>query len=281
MLEVIRTIENLQKNPQRAKEVYNLYFGDSTDGEEISAGVIDAARIAQICAYNCFSSDDSVRMLNENCHLFILPSYFNHSCIANAHRNIYGDVMVIHASTNIKKGDEICLAYIHPLTHDRKKSLNCWNFTCQCYLCKADAKDEQCSKRSHIFNEFVKYSTNQNAPQTVTEKREALLKQMRKTYDNQNKFKIHLAKMLTDLSSNYFDMGNTKRCIKYLEEVINLMQDPLEYVLEDVRVNLGICYYSNGETSKAKEMMQKAFELSICNDMDHFKLIYPEVAKLI
>uniref|UniRef100_A0AC34G5Z9 SET domain-containing protein n=1 Tax=Panagrolaimus sp. ES5 TaxID=591445 RepID=A0AC34G5Z9_9BILA len=237
MLVIVRAMENILKNPQRAKEVYNLYSGHSTENEQV-------------------------------------PD-------ATAHKNIYGDVMVIHASTNIKKGDEIFLAYIHPLNPAREKCLSCWKFTCECCLCQAEEKDENCSKRTQIFNEFIRLSVNKNTPQNVITKREALLKRMRETYTNENKFKLHLAKMLTDLSSDYFDMGNTKKCIKCLEEVISLMEDPLEYVLDDVRVNLAICYYTNGQTSKAKEMIQKAFELSLCVDKDHFKLIYPDGAKLL
>uniref|UniRef100_A0A914P4Q9 SET domain-containing protein n=1 Tax=Panagrolaimus davidi TaxID=227884 RepID=A0A914P4Q9_9BILA len=111
-LRQIQTIQKLKNNPQRAKELYDLYDG-----------VIDAARIQQI-GDNSFSSydvrvkEDAIKV--DNSHLFILPSYFNHSCIANAHRTFYDDVMVIHVIVDIKKGDEIYLSYIRETYVERK-----------------------------------------------------------------------------------------------------------------------------------------------------------------
>lgn len=37
--EILRTIENLRKNPQMTKEVYALYAGDSMPKEEIPEGL--------------------------------------------------------------------------------------------------------------------------------------------------------------------------------------------------------------------------------------------------
>uniref|UniRef100_A0AC34GL55 Uncharacterized protein n=1 Tax=Panagrolaimus sp. ES5 TaxID=591445 RepID=A0AC34GL55_9BILA len=110
MLQITNAMKNLQNNPQRAKEVYDLFAGDDFDqNDEIPFGVIVAARIQGISACNRFASDDLAPdekselisrgfLSGDNCHLFILPSYFNHSCLANAHRTFYGDVMAIYAN---------------------------------------------------------------------------------------------------------------------------------------------------------------------------------------
>jgi hypothetical protein len=92
-LQMIHAIEQLRKNPQRAKELYSLYAGDSFNDEEIPEGVIDTARIEQISVRNRFGSENikPTNMKNQNykniyidsCHLYILPSYFNHSCLGN------------------------------------------------------------------------------------------------------------------------------------------------------------------------------------------------------
>uniref|UniRef100_A0A914Q0F3 SET domain-containing protein n=1 Tax=Panagrolaimus davidi TaxID=227884 RepID=A0A914Q0F3_9BILA len=84
MLQTIRAMENLHKNPQRAQEVYQLFSGNLDENDDENPDdYIDAARIQKICAFNCFSTEESIRgdHLKEDSHLFILPSYFNHSCI--------------------------------------------------------------------------------------------------------------------------------------------------------------------------------------------------------
>lgn len=59
--------------------------------------------------------------------LFTTPSFFNHSCLrthlislsrtsriclANAYRAFYGDVMVVHAVDDLKKGEEVFITYV-------------------------------------------------------------------------------------------------------------------------------------------------------------------------
>lgn len=57
-------------------------------------GLIDAARLQEISASNRFASDDLApnekdemrsrgMLVGDNCHLFILPSYINHSCLGS------------------------------------------------------------------------------------------------------------------------------------------------------------------------------------------------------
>uniref|UniRef100_A0AC35F2E6 SET domain-containing protein n=1 Tax=Panagrolaimus sp. PS1159 TaxID=55785 RepID=A0AC35F2E6_9BILA len=294
MLQATRAMLNLQYNPQKAKEVYDLYAGD-TQNEEIPFGVIDAARIQQISVYNAFASDDlspdkkaeliNMGMLSQdNVHLFILPSYFNHSCLANAHRTFYGNVMVIHANMDIKKGDEICLAYINPMTDFlvRKKTLNKWKFVCQCKLCELDAKEKQCEKRDQMVAEFNEYIGKHSAEEIIV-RGETVLKKVRKSYDERNKFKLKLAEMLVLLSPRYFTLNNPKKSIKYLEEALTLMDNSFKYALSvaHICVNLAACYHADGKTEKVKELIEKAFKESLCTDMDHFKILFPETATLL
>lgn len=92
-LQVVHTIDQLRKNPQRATELYSLYAGESVEQEEIPEGVIDTARIERISIYNRFGDDENLKnskksksdtvgnILEGSCFLFIIPSYFNHSCL--------------------------------------------------------------------------------------------------------------------------------------------------------------------------------------------------------
>uniref|UniRef100_A0A914P1I9 SET domain-containing protein n=1 Tax=Panagrolaimus davidi TaxID=227884 RepID=A0A914P1I9_9BILA len=306
MLQVTRAMLNLQNNPQKAQEVYNLYSGDDLNqNQEIPFGVIDAARIQQISAYNAFSSDNlssdnktelmnSGKVPNDNAHLFILPSYFNHSCLANAHRTFYGNIMVIHANMDIKKGDEICLAYISPMEDFsvRKKTLNKWGFTCLCKLCELDSKDKYCEKRNKMVKEFGEYVRN-NFPTTfspsailslknIITEGEKVLKEVRKSYDDRKEFRTKLIDVLILLSHQYFTLDSPKG-IEYGEEVLTLMDNSLNCAksIPQAYVNLAACYHANEKIEKVKEMIEKAFKASFCTDLDHFKMIFPETATFL
>uniref|UniRef100_A0AC34FAR2 SET domain-containing protein n=1 Tax=Panagrolaimus sp. ES5 TaxID=591445 RepID=A0AC34FAR2_9BILA len=294
MLQVIDAMKKLQNNPKFGEEVYQLFAGDTvTTNGEIPFGVIDAARIQQISALNRFASDDSPSVgkfgnkqdLKDNSHLYILPSYFNHSCLANADRTFYGDVMVIHAAVDIKKGDEIFLSYVSSLLEysDRKKKFQAWKFACSCKLCEIDSKDEFCANRHQMVEKFTEYArTNIKSPKLVISQGESILKKIREMYSNRKEYKINLAEMYIVLSPMYFVNGDPMKGIKYLQEVISLFDNtPLKYAINisNVYVNLAHCYLSIGNFTKVTELIQKASELSFCVDMEHFNILYPELAQ--
>jgi hypothetical protein len=140
-------------------------------------GVIEAPLIQKICALNRYGSGGDEDKPDVSCHLFILSSYFNHSCLANAYRTYYGDVMVIHATQDIKKGDEIYLVYLDPLLgfSERKKKLSDWKFTCDCKLCEIDSKDPNCLKRNQMLVEFIEFE-KVASPKYIITKGEPVLK---------------------------------------------------------------------------------------------------------
>uniref|UniRef100_A0AC34FTA6 SET domain-containing protein n=1 Tax=Panagrolaimus sp. ES5 TaxID=591445 RepID=A0AC34FTA6_9BILA len=276
MLQVIKTMENLKNNPQRAKEVYDLYAGDM-GVEEIPEGVIDAARIHRISEINRFAGDASAN--NFGCALFILPSYFNHACIANARKIIYHDVFIIHAITDIKKGEEICHTYI-PLQFEysvRKEMFNSWKFTCSCKLCEIDSKDKFCKKREQLMAEFLEYA-QRNSPKDIVVKGEEVLNKIRETYAKRKEFKIVLVQLLALLYQIYEAVKDPIKSIKCMEEIVKLVENsPLNYGIDTPRImyTLALCYLPLGNKSKYNELVKKAFELSFCADMDHFRMVYP------
>uniref|UniRef100_A0A914ZDL5 SET domain-containing protein n=1 Tax=Panagrolaimus superbus TaxID=310955 RepID=A0A914ZDL5_9BILA len=191
--------------------------------------------------------------------------------------------MVIHASSDIQKGDEIWHSYISPLTDfmDRKETFNCWKFKCDCKLCEIEANDKNYLKRSEIakqFNEFAE--ANKESPHIVIVKGESVLKEIRETYDEKNEFKIQLISVHMILSGIYFDIDNVIKSIEYLEAAISLMDNLIKYAfnIAQITVNLAHCYLLLGNYPKVKEMVQKAFKFSFCIDMDHFKMCFPEIA---
>ncbi|XP_076952353.1 methyltransferase FGSG_00040-like [Bidens hawaiensis] len=70
--------------------------------------------------------------------LWVLASFINHSCNPNAKRYHIGDHVVVHASRDIKEGEEITLGYFDVFTplKTRKEMAKNWGFDCHCKRCK-------------------------------------------------------------------------------------------------------------------------------------------------
>ncbi|CAN4124478.1 unnamed protein product [Withania somnifera] len=62
--------------------------------------------------------------------LWILASFINHSCDPNVRRSHVGDHVMIHASRDIKAGEELTFAYF-----DKAKN---WGFVCKCKRCNLE-----------------------------------------------------------------------------------------------------------------------------------------------
>ncbi|KAK5708508.1 hypothetical protein LTR17_020639 [Elasticomyces elasticus] len=132
--------------------------------------VIDAFQIHDIIAANAFAipspaktqrteafgvmktilpaGADSAKAMNipNNCALLQYASLVNHSCLPNATRIFIGDAMVLQATKNIPKGEEILHAYILPslgVTQRQMRMEAVWGFHCDCKLCEADIKESE------------------------------------------------------------------------------------------------------------------------------------------
>lgn len=160
--------------------------------------MIDISRIEQIGSYNRFGDEISRAdpndqemaaelMLKDSCFLFILPSYFNHACAANASYNFYGNVMIVHSILDLKQGDEITLPYISPLTiysERKERLLKHWGFTCECRLCAVDQKDGNVTKRMRLVHQFESFArTNIKNPKSVLGKGNTFVKQVSINYE--------------------------------------------------------------------------------------------------
>ncbi|RUS34537.1 hypothetical protein BC938DRAFT_479791 [Jimgerdemannia flammicorona] len=184
---IIKVVEKLQAEPWTAAELYNLYAGptmapiavDVTNtAEEIQ---IDFLRINNIVCENCFRVDGDPwpqlssqpttlqaknrtsaaaafdEEVGKGSGLWVLPSYLNHSCLANASYLNIGDLMFIRAIRGIKEGEEISVAYVPALDTfaERTKKLQRRNFDCMCQLCEfGRAQPEAARRRKELLDEF-------------------------------------------------------------------------------------------------------------------------------
>lgn len=128
---------------------------------------VDVSHVLKVLDINTLTEESvsaKVLGLNSGCRavgLWILPSFVNHSCNPNARRVHVGDWLILHASRDIKAGEEVTFAYfdvLRPLT-DRKESVKSWGFECKCDRCRFEEKVFGIFKElREIEDDFVKGS---------------------------------------------------------------------------------------------------------------------------
>jgi hypothetical protein len=89
--------------------------------ETIPEGVIDTGRIEMICSLNSYRPDNELLAIKQfqqgnkpspgydlfdesPAGLWILPSFINHSCLQNSYRIFYGNLLMVYAIQDLKKG---------------------------------------------------------------------------------------------------------------------------------------------------------------------------------
>ncbi|KAI5076312.1 hypothetical protein GOP47_0008377 [Adiantum capillus-veneris] len=137
------------QSSQHRLEVPSMDFltSDSSDymysEEVVDPEPFDPARIMDIIMLNSFEGEYKTgKEESRLCALYLLPSLINHSCHRNASRLIVGGAMIIHAATDIRKGEEITITYVStvaPLQRRQKSSLSMkFGFTCKCKRCRVE-----------------------------------------------------------------------------------------------------------------------------------------------
>lgn len=117
--------------------------------EDIDVDIdIDMVRLLAILDVNSLTEDAvsaNVLRKNHDCYgvgLWLLPSFINHSCCPNARRLHVGDYLIVHASRDLKAGEEITFAYLDPLSplNKRKEMSVTWGIHCKCKRCKFEGE---------------------------------------------------------------------------------------------------------------------------------------------
>lgn len=114
------------------------------EAESIPGEKIEMDRLLSILDVNSFLEDAiSAKVLGKNADyqgvgLWILASFINHSCDPNVRRLHIGDHVFVHASRDVKAGEELTFAYFDVLTplNNRREMAKNWGFVCGCKRCK-------------------------------------------------------------------------------------------------------------------------------------------------
>ncbi|KAI8932506.1 hypothetical protein NX059_010688 [Plenodomus lindquistii] len=189
-------VQRLHSNPSKIKDFMDLYGDWQSDGKAFEATdegpVVDVFRVHDIMSRNAFHpgnqfGNDSAR--NPSTGLWVYAAYINHSCIANAKKEYFGDLMLMRATRPIKKGEEIFHSYQDSLDYEARQSalMTTWGFECRCELCtaeKADGKEVR-DKRMELAGEaeaFVEKTPWAGAKRLVIRKAQRLAQAMDETY---------------------------------------------------------------------------------------------------
>ncbi|KAH7704106.1 TPR domain protein [Aphelenchoides avenae] len=296
-LELPKTLEKkLRLHRDKADEVAALHFGGERSADTMSLkSLMMGPRLVAICKYNTFGTvtgEDGPETFNPRlmCGLWILASYFNHSCLQNVHRRFYGDVMVVHAIMDIKKGEEMTLAYIAPIHtyKDRAEQLKeGYDVVCDCRLCELDRADPRCGEREQLLEDMLKPLTTQTpkdpmaAINTITE----CLNKIRELYADRQELTTLLYSPLKSLANLYQGRGEHAKAVKYLHDSIeHIPESAMSVYGVVVYMQLAECYDRMRKPKVARKYARMAADLHRIrsgHDDELFRQIYPRLARLI
>nr|CAG8618644.1 14977_t:CDS:2 [Entrophospora candida] len=168
--------QKLNTEPDFCKEVYKLYAGPGlVPGKKLSKGAshsVDINRIEKILQYNSFGLRDHWHVFDNigkksdfksrvGTGLWILPSYFNHTCVdINVDWFVIGDLMFLRSCQPILKGEELVLSYCNPMSsyEERSSYLKFYDINCECRLCKLERTEDYLKKqqRDNILENYEK-----------------------------------------------------------------------------------------------------------------------------
>ena len=150
---------NLSNYPEDYKEFLYLFDGKNKNKnlEERKKSIeIDLKKIQKVLKFN-----SKILIYNEipiTEGIWLYPSYFNHSCIANCFQFGFGDILIIIAINDIEKNSELCLNYLNnDIPYDMRQNLlkEKYDFNCHCELCKYENNKFKTSQEKITLNKYL------------------------------------------------------------------------------------------------------------------------------
>jgi tetratricopeptide (TPR) repeat protein len=277
--------------------LYSLFSGDLDRNEEIDSGIIDIERIEKICSFNSFGSIEVFEALmnqkdskKKSTGLWIYPSFINHSCVSNSFNVFYGDVMMIYAIKNLKKGEEITLSYLDPFEpYDKRlEKMKCFKFICNCELCALDRSDTFNDRRNEIFKKeyenlkSLMLSQNPEILMKAFEAAKAFVDKLRKTYTKRSCYQLYLHIAIGLLANLYQASGDYIKASILFNEATEICGDSFGHVGLHTQLKSAQCYKLSKKIEFAKNALNKAFEstkIRMGADKTYFKVILCDTLK--
>ncbi|XP_044733356.1 SET and MYND domain-containing protein 4-like [Chrysoperla carnea] len=125
---------------------FDWYTKKSNMKKELISRFLSTLAFRHLCQLQCNAHGEQFDFEGERCHRSgIYPSscLMNHSCDSNIVNDYFNSVLIVRASRNIKKGEEVSNSYGYSyrthLTAERQKSLKeQYYFDCRCEACTRD-----------------------------------------------------------------------------------------------------------------------------------------------
>ena len=240
-------VQNLLYNPDLAEKFFDLHDGGyrpQTSPQTIDGLVsVDTFRTLAIIEHNSFGCP-SVRSSNNTAQkelaspsghpstgLWLRTAYTNHACNGNAMRSFIGDMMIIRATRDITKDEEILMPYrlpnpINAITQEELQKI--WGFKCDCSICTAEASSPsfQRKKRAQLIEKAtLLLKSPPNKPGSTLAQVEKLIIQLTNTYDErkfENKPRLGLVAPGLWLCQAYKEQAQHK---KILEAATGLLRN--------------------------------------------------------
>jgi tetratricopeptide (TPR) repeat protein len=257
--------------PESGEEFYNLFAGPelgSLGSEPWRATSVDVKRIDRIVCLDafCCTKEPDKRIEDEEsvygCAIWVLPSFINHSCVANCKFIPYGDVMIVRAVQPIKKGEEILVPYCIPILSyaDRKQTCSAYLLNCECKLCELDSDDEKdgtAKKREKIITKFRAYSESTSAVgmrQAISEV--SKLVELRKLHPQLNFCLVSIG--IEMVVAKLYKMKDYQSALELLNTLYSISKEtPMPTQTAMVAVQILRCYMFLGRVKSMKDWVQK------------------------
>ncbi|KAL8035525.1 hypothetical protein ABFX02_12G102600 [Erythranthe guttata] len=153
LTDLISNLSSGEEDDENTMEVprIGIFRPEETEAEEFDTDsckkkkkLLDMGRLLSILDANSFLEDSiSAKVLGKNADyqgvgLWVLASLINHSCEPNVRRLHVGDHVVVHASRDLRAGEELTFAYFDVLSplSKRREMARSWGFVCGCKRCK-------------------------------------------------------------------------------------------------------------------------------------------------
>ena len=159
--------------------------------------------------------------MNQQRGLWLIPSYFNHSCIGNSFHICIGDMMMIYTRRDINKDEELTLNYLaseQKYSIRLEKCLKTHQFKCDCELCVLDEQDTMREVREQFLKTIFSKSN-----QTISEAL-ADVNKMRCTYMKRPSFHVLMIYPLEILAAKYRNESMFKESAKCYEEIFETIK---------------------------------------------------------
>ncbi|XP_050203691.1 methyltransferase FGSG_00040 [Mercurialis annua] len=148
---LVSTLSNGEEEDDTRVPEMSLFRPEGDEIEEANEE-LDMVKMMSILDVNALVEDSvSAKVLGKNSDfygvgLWVVASFINHSCNPNARRLHVGDYILVHASRDVKAGEEITFPYFDVLSplYKRMEMSKAWGFQCHCKRCKFE--EQVCCK---------------------------------------------------------------------------------------------------------------------------------------